>query len=101
MRAEKGSIRRRSAWVVLAAGATALALVAVAVIARGRTAGIAQSRSADPVTELGGGGATPPLDALNEVWGLSEQRSFCTMCHNIGPLQGRTVEEASEPSDQT
>jgi hypothetical protein len=68
---------RRTAWVALVA--TAIAVFAATAAARYDGSG--------PVTEIGGGGETPPLQALNDVWGLSSDRATCTMCHSLKPTK--------------
>jgi hypothetical protein len=80
---------RRTSWVVV--GAAAVFAVAVGVAATRSEASAPEVLLAGgPITELGGGGATAPLQALNDVWGLSRRRSTCAMCHEIQP-HGKVV----------
>jgi hypothetical protein len=87
--------RRRAVWLALGGALTAVAAASVVAAVRGSSTTPAPPPAVGPVTEVGGGGGTPPLQALNDVWGLSAQRSFCTMCHTLRPHPGRGIEAAT------
>jgi Bacterial TSP3 repeat len=75
--------RRRTTWLAITGVLTAFVVVTVVAVVMSRTTPPVVWLAEGPVTELGGGGATPPMQALNAVWGLSSRRSTCTMCHNV------------------
>jgi hypothetical protein len=71
---------RPPVWITLG-GIAAIALATTFVVTRLATT----SQARGPITEIGGGGATPPMEALNDDFGLSSARSNCTMCHDVRP----------------
>ena len=86
---------RRVIWIAIGAGVTVVALIAaVACTGPRRQRQTCRTRSARS-PKWAAAAARLPLQALNTVWGLSEQRSFCTMCHDLRPHPGTSIEAAT------
>jgi len=79
MTAKKGKRFLRTFVLIALAGVAAIALASTFGVIRVAT----PSRASGPITGIGGGGATPPMEALNDDFGLSSARSNCTMCHEV------------------
>lgn len=75
-------LSRRRTWLLLGGGVATALVVGAILIAEGDSTK-QLTASGWPLTEVGGGGALPPLKAVNDVWGLSQDRSTCTMCHQV------------------
>jgi hypothetical protein len=81
-------LSRRRTRLLLGGGVATALVVGGILIAQGN---LTKQLTANgwPLTEVGGGGALPPLKAVNDVWGLSQYRSTCTMCHQVRPHAAR------------